>query len=854
MTGKWCAISFKAGRLVLCGALALLITVGYPLRVVDARPEGARPVPPDLTQYDVMRTLDRTATANLGATGMRGWIYSKPASRLDNMQGRKTDLSRQILVTHIGTNSPACGVMKIDDVILGVDGARFQSDARKGIARAIQQSEMDENSGILTLLVWRWNDGVEEGTETPRQGLAAAGKIIDVTLKLKVMGRYSDTAPYNCPKSEKILADACKVLEREMFEDLPNIWPSVSALALMATGQEAYMPRVKAYARSLAERELLREGGGSWDCAYPNLFLSEYYLLTGDKAVLPAIKVLTLKLARGQSMYGTFGHAFSLRTPEGALHGPVGAYGPVHQAGLIANIAIIMGKKCGVGDPVIDAAIARASNYFAYYVDKGGIPYGEHTPFMCHGGNGKHAMAALFFSLQEGKAREARYYTKLVTASYNNREYGHTGQGFSYLWGALGAGVGGPDAVSALFSRTSWHTDLSRRSDGSFVYTGIAGRVVAALIGDSYFGKSHYYGMSTTAAYVLTLSLPRRNLYITGKNPNKAYWLSKDDIDAAIASGNLDQTRKDMSLDELVEALDDWSPIARSWIAEELASRPDVQQRVPLLMDIAKAAKGAPARQSQGAVETLGLLQSKKALPVFTQLLTHEDRWLRYQAAEAIKRLGEDARPAIDTLLDTLVMNAEPITPIGWDDPIQFAQGKLADVVFHNLLQDSLDGVDRDRLYPAIKTVLQTPDGYARSRLARTFRNALTLEDVEKLGAYLLETMTSPGPANAMSADGIRHATLQVLAKYRFREGMQLCFETIDLNSWGKQRRIGNWLKALASYGGAAKEVLPMLDSLEQDLLSHREAKALERHIKYLREVRDVIKKDKNPEPVRDLL
>jgi hypothetical protein len=70
--------------------------------------------PPDLTQSN---TVDRARTYNLGPTGLRGWIYTHPATYLDSFQGRTTAASRQILVTHVGTNSPASGVLEVNDVI-----------------------------------------------------------------------------------------------------------------------------------------------------------------------------------------------------------------------------------------------------------------------------------------------------------------------------------------------------------------------------------------------------------------------------------------------------------------------------------------------------------------------------------------------------------------------------------------------------------------------------------------------------------------------------------------------------------------------------------------------------------------
>ena len=60
---------------------------------------GGENAPPDLTQSN---TVDRKLTYNLGATGLRGWIHTKPANFLESVQGRTTAASRQILVTHVG--------------------------------------------------------------------------------------------------------------------------------------------------------------------------------------------------------------------------------------------------------------------------------------------------------------------------------------------------------------------------------------------------------------------------------------------------------------------------------------------------------------------------------------------------------------------------------------------------------------------------------------------------------------------------------------------------------------------------------------------------------------------------------
>jgi hypothetical protein len=779
----------KMQKVPLC-AVTLMVSIAL---MCSSRLAAAPPsVPPDLTQTS---TVDRALTYNLGSTGLRGWVYTKAANFFESQQGRTTTASRQILVTHVGAKSPADGVMKVDDVILGAGGKLFTDDARKSIAMAIQEAEKAANGGILKLTRWR------------------AGKTEAVQLKLRVMGTYSDTAPYNCPKSKLIFDDACKVLEKEPLKE--DIWGAVNGLALMAAGNPDYLPRVRELARKMAPPTLkleLKAGMVVWDWGYRNLFLCEYYLLTGDKEVLPAITEYTVSLAKGQSMYGTFGHGIAPPTPEGKLHGSIPPYGPVNSAGLVGNLAIVMGKKCGVKDPEIDPAIGRASRFFGYFVDKGAIPYGEHMPWPNHENNGKNAMAAMLFALQGNRVRETQYFAKMVTASYQNREYGHTGQGFSYLWVALGANTGGPAAAAAFFKESSWHLDLVRRCDGSFTYDGGEQYGPGKTDDNTYYGKSSYSGLSPTATYVLTYSLPLKKLCITGRDASQANWLVKKDVAEAIASGRFDLDRKDKNTEELFAALDDWSPVVRSWAAEELGRRPDKKSLVAPLIAMAE---GPDARKRQGAAETLGYLGSAEALPVLVRLLTHEDRWLRVKAANALKNLGDTAKPVVPDMLKAVAKTAEPLEPIVWDDPIQLTHGELAAALFKGLLRNSIKGIDPELLYPAIRAISKNADGMARAQLSHTIADLLTVDDVQALAPDILAAVKTRCPADTMFGNDIRMAGFKALTKYHFKEGIEagVLFAKTQ-GGHGSESRTGEIMKGIVSYGMAARQAVPGLKEL----------------------------------------
>ena len=752
---------------------------------------------PDLTKDTA--SVDRTLTYNLGATGLRGWIYTKAASNLDAAQGRTTLGSRQILVTHVGAASPADGIVMVDDVILGVEGELFSDDARKSIALAIQAAETEARGGVLKLKVWR------------------AGQVQDLALKLAVMGTYSDTAPWNCEKSKRILAGAIKVLEKETME--PNWAGSIQGLALLATGKPEYLPKLRDFAHDLAKEELDPDKkpagpnwGDTWNMGYRLLFLCEYYMVTRDQEVLPWIEKSALKLARGQSMYGTFGHGFAALSKDGEFNGSVPPYGPVNMAGLPANLAIVLANKCGVKHPEIDRAMIRAAGFFGYFTDKGAIPYGEHEPWPYHENNGKNSIAAVMFAALGNKPKETEFFARMATAGYASREYGHTGQGFSYLWSGLGAAVGGPESAAAFFRQSSWHFDLVRRSDGSFTYDGGEQYGAGQTHDNTYYGNSSYFGLSPAACYVLAYSLPLRKLVITGRDADASGWLDKTEAAATVAAGRFDLDRRKLSPVELVAAFGNWSPIVRGWAAQELAARPEARSMAADLINLADS--GNP-HQIQGACEALGLINTPEALPVLVKQLAHPDRWVRYKAAEAVRRMGGTAKPAIESILKALEATAEPSWPIRWEDPVQIAHGQLAAAVFSGPLGNELDQVDPKLRIQAIRAVSNNPDGMARATLEHCFQNQLSEDDVILLAPVILAAVESPSPADTMFNNVIRMAGLKALTKYHFEEGIAAAIGLAKTQGGhGSESRTGQIMELITGYGSAAKSQIPALREL----------------------------------------
>ncbi|MCF7734661.1 MAG: HEAT repeat domain-containing protein, partial [Akkermansiaceae bacterium] len=751
-------------------------------------------------------------TYNLGPTGLRGWIYLNRPNK--GQEGLITESSRQILVTV--ASPPGSAVLAVDDVILGAmagsSGAvpLFSSDCRKTFGLAIGEAEQ---TGAGTLRVKRWR----------------AGTTTDVNIAMTVMGDYAATAPYNCPKSAAVLANAITKLNEQSLSGGWN--DAISGLALLAAvkpgdaNYTAVQTKLRNFAHAKAPQNLSLSGCDTWNWGYLGVFLSEYYLRTvadgsPDAAVLHGIEEYTVGLAKGQSKYGTFGHGGAAPLADGSLHGSISWYGPVNSAGLVANIAIVLGKRALVAggvalDPEIDPAIERGSKFFGYFVNKGGVPYGEHEPWSGgHASNGKDAMAAVMFALQDNRPVETEYYTRMSTAGFVGREYGHTGQGFSYTWAALGAAMGGDAAATAHLNQVLWHLDLERRTDGSFVYDG--GEQYGGSSTTTYLGSSSYAGLNPTACYVLTYALPLKRLYITGRNANPTHILSASQVANAIAAATYERDCTGYPVATLIAALSEYDPVVRHDAAAELASRSLSGAEVNTLIALITDGTLSPdANVRQGACEALGMLKPTGALTALGQRLSDTDLWVRGKAANALKDFGSSASPQLTPMLTAFATNATDPDVIVWDDPIQIANGYLASTLFQTLGSQTINA-SKSLLYPAVEAGLKQPDGMARMYLGDFIKSRLSYADVQAVAPSLVAAVAERSPADQMFSDVIRYAGLETLAKYQIEEGIPLCLMVKEQTWHGDDWKPFEILRN--TYGTAAKEVLPTLYTWQENL------------------------------------
>ncbi len=726
---------------------------------------------PDFTKGDVL-PAGAKHDWNLGPTGLRGWMFSDKLVTTD---------ARQILITAVDAGSPADGVIAVGDVLTGVDGKLFSYDPRTEFGRAITAAETDSGNGRLALT--RWRSGVSQ----------------EVSIRLPVSGSYSESAPYECPKSARILARGLKFLESRMAEadyadQLDPIPRSLNALALLAGGVDASLPLVRREARWAAE--FRTNDFKTWHYGYLMIFLAEYVLATEDLSVVPGLRRLALEAAGGQSAVGSWGHTFAL--PDGRLQG----YGMMNSPGLPLTIGLVLARQAGVNDAKVAQAIDRSARLLRFYTGKGAIPYGDHAAWTeTHEDNGKCGMAAVLFS-QLGEASNAHYFTQMALASHGNeRDCGHTGNYFNLLWSLPAIGLAGPHATGAWMQEFGgWYHDLARRWDGSFTHQGPP---------EADFDS--YHGWDATGAYLLGYALPLKKIRLTGSQAGVCRTMSSEAALRIVADGR-GWDNKDrrsfygaMSEKQLLERLSSWSPIVRERAALEISLRKN-----PPLSEIIALLESAALEAQIGACLALESMRgdAAPAVPKLRTLLSHNDLWLRVRAASALAAIGTPALDALPQLLELIAR------PPGADDPRGMEQRFVSFAVFGTLLPrlQSLDNLGNEQLTTAIAQGLRNEDGRARSEISRVYQS-LSYQQIQPLLPTILDAIKQPAPSGEMFADGVRLNGLKVLAAHRVEEGMQAAADYLKTqNPWASEHRTPEILAVFDAYGAAAKVVIPQLE------------------------------------------
>ncbi|MDT8390343.1 MAG: DUF6288 domain-containing protein [Lentisphaeria bacterium] len=733
-------------------------------------------------------------------------------------RGQKQEDVRQFLVVEIDKGSPADGVLAVGDVILGADGTgAAKVPLFKGadwpmslFGDPIAEAEA-RDPAVLKLLVWRPSsakamenkpaqrggpglddvgaiDDVDAGGGNalgdwgakPKKADAeetAKGETMAVTVTLEYLGRYSDTAPYNCEKSKNILRKGI----RKLYKDNQPDKAGLAMLCLLAADDPTNPHNDKYQARAREWAHQLEFGGGPWFSGPKLIALSEYYMKTKDESIFPLLVKQAEYHARGVSWFGTTGHKFADPRDDGSPRGRMSGYGPIGACGVRGLLGLSLARRAGVDSPIVEAANRDQRIFFGHYAFKGSPSYGEFL--YSFGGapgdnNAKCAMTALALGMEDNQEKKAKYFTKMSTLSTaSDRVYAHGGSFFAQVWNPIGAAQGGVKAANLHFKQNQWHFDLKRRWNHRRIYDG---------------SGNDYKDFSWDATGLLFYALPLKQLYVTGRGQKESLTLSDAEFDDLVNAKNYDAEK--VSTSELIADLSSFDTLRRSAISDEIANRikakPDdpesaalIDQLIALASDNTASAHGragacralyASKIKAQGPLAELKNAEIARAM---LALQKAPDPFIWYAGLKVLQELPTPAvKPYVNDILDAAVTHARPTFPLTDDDPLQASQVKISQLLFDKMLNNNLGGVDRKKLISAVSVLLSQPHANGRNFAAKGLA-MVSPEEVMELAEVAVDNVIHRPPANAMGGAGALVKSQSVLAEHLFEEALPLSFK-----------------------------------------------------------------------------
>ena len=477
-----------ARAVVICLSTVLLVLCGSGSLNASAVSTVERLAIPDDDTKD-------ESLLNLGPLGVR----IKTTLETRDLQGQA--IGNDGAVAYIFKNSLGDGKLQIGDVVVGVDGAPFQKDLSVRMGNAINNAEA--TTGALALQIVR------------------QGKPLTVKFQLPVLGNFSATFPYQCPKTRLIFLQACDYLARHQ---LPHgAWDpqgsgiastsAFAALALLSSGEEKYQKNIRAAVEFFL---LIDDKGGleCWKLNHASIFLAEYYLQTGDPRAKAKLNEL-YKLLRSQQLTQT-PYPFWFSHQKFLGKAPDSTSGYIYLGVNVANSLLawsLMGE-CG-----IEMDAEQAMNTWNAVQVAG--PTGE-MPYAAAAGQsggdpdawGRTGVLAVANHLTPGQLVYGKTIAGALGRQWDRLYFSsHATSAMGKMWGTLGTAALDPVLFRKLMDKYRYSFSLMRLEDGRFVaQPGVGGKNIYTSQGiDFEFGP-----VWTTALNALVFSAGFRHLRIAG--------------------------------------------------------------------------------------------------------------------------------------------------------------------------------------------------------------------------------------------------------------------------------------------------------------------------------------------------
>ena len=685
-------------------------------------------------------------------------------------------------VDHIDEGSPSDGMLKVGDRIVRVGGRDIGHDVFKVFTREIDKAESKKGKGQLALTIMR--PGLDGAVDEKR----------DVVLALKVLGAYKPKSPFKGEKADALISQIADAMIRDKAYGRLNI----GLLGLLATGEKKYIDHVGAVLKqsTFAAPGVVVPIDGTvqtWYMSYRTLVMCEYFLLTKDEGVLPAIRSHAISIAQGQDAAGLWNHRFAhLKNNNGKLHGRLNGYGALNQTSMTQWMAMIMAEKCGVEHAEVRQAIEKTHTQFKPYVGRGALPYGNHpAKEEVFNNNGTSASAAVAFSLI-GDTEGARFFSLMTAAGHNNILTGHTGPFFNVMWSEMGANVAGPDVAAAFNNELHWLRTIARTWNG---------RCVSIV---SWGSKPGNEDIGSTGSELLNACVGRRAIYITGKDADQELWLKGRAAKDAVTAWQFDR----LSSTALLKTLGSPLPPVRFHAAEALAlTEAEVADKVLALL------RNGRRDERIGAMHAIRCMKIETAVDDLMQVIRTEEEelWLRIVACKTLAALST-GNVRSDDLLRLITIDR----PKDHFAELDMALGQVVVKMKVNPYDGTLD---KDTFYKAITELLNHNHVHAREAGMLLLRE-MPIEDfyrVADLMLYIVEDKDR-GTYTSYHYDGHRQAALEIMYGLGVEESIDLTIDTIveNVGRLGLRRRGRTAL--MNEFGGEAQHIIPKIkDVLGKD-------------------------------------
>ncbi|MGD7654323.1 MAG: DUF6288 domain-containing protein [Verrucomicrobiales bacterium] len=458
---------------------------------------------------------------NMGPTGARGILKH-----------------RSFVVKYIFPGSPAAGLLELDDEVVGANGKKFSAHTFGGtninigmegpiqdLGLAIEDSEGDD--GVLELIVNR------------------SGESLKIDIQLEKLGRFADSFPVDCPKTNILKQRAWQYLI-DHPGGLDSQGRCVATLALLAADD----PKVAREGRKMALdwNQPYDARTWSWHLGFQGVALSEYHLLTGDRKVLKTLestmgllesaqwktpihhykaekmkKPVTQELLdEHQARYeGGFGHApYSEIVRRGG-----GGYGPMQWPTCLALMTWQLADECGVEfNPETPERSYRFLDYGTtnagkvayggeFTLNNGPVDSAEWKKSTRNGFSHKSGLAYLVHMLSDerkGADRTMKLHLSNIDAGYKDLPDGHACGLMGFTWGLAGVYASNDDRLQKKITNyyKAWFN--MARCHGSDSYVVLPNRDYAD---GSYYRKNIRNHTTAAMAFIYSFSDPKLRVH-----------------------------------------------------------------------------------------------------------------------------------------------------------------------------------------------------------------------------------------------------------------------------------------------------------------------------------------------------